>query len=161
MCTSRAGFTLVSILVGLLGCDSREAGMDMTELADFGSRYASAWSSQDPVLLASFYAADGSLTVNDGPPSIGRAAIAATAADFMTGFPDMVVRMDDISVSDGRVIFHWHWTGTNTGPGGTGRAVDLRGHEEWAMNEAGKIVESLGHYDEAEYVRQVTGEAGH
>ena len=110
MCTSPAGFTLVSILVGLLGCDSREAGMDTTELEDFGSRYASAWSSQDPVLLASFYAADGSLTVNDGPPSIGRAAIAATAADFMTGFPDMVVRMDDISVSERVVRFLWAYS---------------------------------------------------
>jgi uncharacterized protein (TIGR02246 family) len=158
MYTNRAGFTLASILVGLLGCDHRQAETGMTELEHFGTRYAAAWSSQDPALLASFYAADGSLTVNDGPPSIGRDAIAATAADFMTGFPDMVVRMDDISLSDGRVIFRWHWTGTNAGPGGTGRAVDLRGYEDWAMNESGEIVESLGHYDEAEYVRQVTGE---
>jgi uncharacterized protein (TIGR02246 family) len=151
---------LASILIGPLGCQYRQSELDMTDLNEFGTRYAAAWSSQDPALLASFYAADGSLTVNDGEPAIGREAITRTAGEFMAGFPDMVVRMEALSVRDGRVIFHWQWAGTNTGPGGTGQSVDLRGHEEWTMNEAGEIVASLGHFDEAEYARQVSGEAG-
>jgi ketosteroid isomerase-like protein len=145
---------------GLQGCEYQHSEIAMSELREFGTRYAAAWSSQDPVLLASFYAEDGALTVNGGPPSSGRVAIARTAGEFMGGFPDMVVRMEAMSVSDGRVIFRWHWTGTNTGPGGTGRAVDLRGFEEWTLNESGQIVESLGHFDATEYERQVSGEAG-
>jgi hypothetical protein len=67
--------------------------MKQMDLTDFGTRYAAAWSSQNPALFASFYAENGSLTVNTGPPSVGRSAITATARSYMTAFPDMVVKM--------------------------------------------------------------------
>ena len=70
--------------------------MNQSELPDFATRYAAAWSSQNPASLAALYAEDGSLTVNAGAPSVGRAAIAATAQGFMTAFPDMVVKMDEV-----------------------------------------------------------------
>src|SRR5713101_8119415 len=93
--------------------------------------YAAAWSSQNPASLASFYAENGSLTVNTGAPSVGRAAITATAQGFMTAFPDMVVKMDQVGREGGHTIFRWTWTGTNTGPGGTGKSVRISGYEEW------------------------------
>jgi steroid delta-isomerase-like uncharacterized protein len=127
----------------------------MDELRDFATRYAEAWSSQDPVALASFYAENGSLRVNDGEPAIGRDAIAATARSFMAAFPDMLIRLVELRESNGHVEFHWHWTGTNTGPGGTGNAVDLRGYEQWTLDERGLILESRGHMDDAEYQRQL------
>jgi len=129
--------------------------MNQTELADFGTRYAAAWSSQNPVSLASFYNEKGSLTVNGGAPSVGRSAIAEAARGFMTAFPDMVVKMDELSQQGNHVIFHWLWTGTNTGPGGTGRSVRMNGYEEWTIGADGLIAESKGHYDEAEYGRQL------
>ena len=46
--------------------------MDRTKLNEFGMRYAKAWCSQDPESVAAFYAEDGSLSVNDGPPAVGR-----------------------------------------------------------------------------------------
>jgi steroid delta-isomerase-like uncharacterized protein len=127
----------------------------MNDLRDFATRYAEAWSSQDPVALASFYAENGSLRINDGESSIGRDAIAATAGSFMAAFPDMLIRLVDLREGNGRVEFHWHWTGTNTGPGGTGKAVDLRGYEQWTLDERGLILESRGHMDDAEYQRQL------
>jgi len=130
-------------------------GMTESELENFASRYAAAWSSQDPVQLASFYAPDGRLQVNDGEPAIGRAEIAAKVAAFMEGFPDMIVRLVRLEYAGERVRFHWHWTGTNIGPGGTGKAVDLRGFEEWTLAPGGQILQSLGHYDDADYARQV------
>ena len=133
--------------------------MSPNQLEDFATRYAAAWSSQDPARLASFYARGGSLVVNDGPPSTGRDAIAAKALAFMQAFPDMVVALESVHAQDGRIVFRWIWTGTNTGPGGTGRAVNLRGFEEWNLSTGGKIAESRGYYDEAEYDRQVSGEA--
>ena len=130
--------------------------MDQTKLTDFAKRYAAAWSSQQPDRLASFYAENGSLTVNGGTPSVGRAAISATAQGFMTAFPDMVVKLDSVRQGDaGHATFHWTWTGTNTGPGGTGKAVRISGYEEWTLSADGLIAESKGHYDEAEYQRQV------
>lgn len=129
--------------------------MTQAELTDFATRYAAAWSSQNPASLASFYAENGSLTVNAGTPSVGRAAITATARGFMTAFPDMVVRLDEVGQEGGRAIFRWIWTGTNTGPGGTGKFVRIKGYEEWTFGADGLINESKGHYDEAEYERQL------
>lgn len=127
----------------------------MGDLTDFATRYAAAWSSQDPEAFSRFYAENGLLRVNDGEPSIGREAIAKTASSFMAAYPDMVVRLVELRQTNDHVEFHWHWTGTNTGPGGTGNAVDLRGYEQWTLTEDGLILESLGHYDEAEYERQL------
>lgn len=76
----------------------------------------------------------------------------------MEAFPDMVVAMDSVVGEDGHATFYWTWTGTNTGPGGTGRSVRLSGYEEWTLDAKGRIVESQGHYDETEYQRQVSGE---
>ena len=134
--------------------------MNQSELVDFATRYAAAWSGQDPEELASFYAEDGALAVNDGAPAVGRAAIAATARGFMDAFPDMVVTMDAVSRDGDHAVFHWTWTGTNSGPGGTGRRVRISGYEQWTLTAGGLIRSSEGHYDEAEYQRQVSGDGG-
>jgi SnoaL-like polyketide cyclase len=67
------------------------------ELTKFAQRYAKAWCSQNPDSVAAFHAENGSLRVNDGPPAMGRAAIAEEARGFMTTFPDMVVAMDEVT----------------------------------------------------------------
>lgn len=125
------------------------------QLTAFATRYAAAWSSKSPDSLAAFYAEDGSLQVNAGAPAVGRAAVRSTAEGFMTAFPDMVVRMDSIIQTTNGARFRWLWTGTNTGPGGTGKAVRIYGYEEWTFGASGLISQSLGHYDEAEYQRQL------
>jgi len=125
------------------------------DLTDFGARYAAAWSSRNPAQLASFYAEDGSLIVNGGAPSIGRAAIAATAQSFMSSFPDMVVKLERLDQHGDHPVFRWIWTGTNTGPGGTGKFVRITGYEEWTIDANALIAKSDGHYDEAEYQRQL------
>ena len=73
----------------------------------------------------------------------------------MTAFPDMVVKLDHVSQDGGHAIFRWTWTGTNTGPGGTGKSVRINGYEEWTIGADGLIAESKGHFDEAEYQRQL------
>lgn len=147
-------FAFLSAALLLLACTPEEKPVN-PDLTDFGTRYAAAWSSQDPAQLASFYTENGSLIVNGGPPSIGRAAIAATARSFMSAFPDMVVRMEKMDRDGDHPVFHWIWTGTNTGPGGTGKIVRMTGHEVWTMGANGLIEKSEGHYDEAEYERQL------
>ena len=147
--------SLAGALLTFIACASRLTPVKQIDLTDLGTRYAAAWSSRDPALLASFYADDGMLKVNAGPPSVGRAAVTATARAYMTAFPDMVVKMTRMSQEEGHPVFHWLWTGTNTGPGGTGKSVRLTGYEEWTLDAHGRIVESKGHYDEAEYQRQL------
>jgi uncharacterized protein (TIGR02246 family) len=140
----------------VVACEPEEEQIDATHMAEFAERYATAWSSQDPEAFGMFYAENGSLKVNDGEPSVGRDAVVDTARAFMSAFPDMVVRLVELRPAGDQIEFHWHWTGTNTGPDGTGNAVDLRGYEQWTFDDDGLIVESLGHYNEAEYQRQLS-----
>jgi hypothetical protein len=129
--------------------------MDARALQEFATRYTAAWCSQNAASVAAFFAEDGSLTINGGTPSVGRAGITAAAQGFMTAFPDMIVAMDSVLPAPGGARFHWTLTGTNTGPGGTGRAVKISGYEEWTFGAGGLIARSLGHYDDAEYQRQL------
>jgi uncharacterized protein (TIGR02246 family) len=131
--------------------------MDPSSLNDFATRYTAAWCSRDPTRVASFFAETGSLTINGGMPSVGRDAITAAAQEFMTAFPDMVVTMDGVEVDGPAVVYRWTLAGTNTGPGGTGRNVRINGYEEWTFADDGVIAASFGHFDEAEYQRQLTG----
>lgn len=156
----KAASLVVLTLLGLAACTPGPKSMSPSELTDFATRYAAAWSSQNPEDLASFYAEEGSLTVNAGDPAGGRTAIAAKASGFMEAFPDMVVTMDSVIQEANHATFHWTWTGTNTGPGGTGRSVRISGYEEWTFSADGLIVESKGHYDEAEYQRQMNDDSG-
>ena len=125
------------------------------QLREFALRYTDAWCSQDPARVAENYAPDGSLTINDGAPSVGRAAITEAARSFMVAFPDMQVLMDDLVALGDNAQYRWTLVGTNTGPGGTGRRVKINGFEEWTIGDDGLIAASLGHYDQAEYDRQV------
>ena len=135
---------------------------DLAEIKQFAQRYADAWCSRDPEKVAAFFAENGSLSVNDGPRAAGCAAIAKEAESFMRTFPDMVVTMDDVTLESklgGRsscdAVFHWTLTGTNTGPGGTGKRVRISGYELWKIDNDGLIGDSLGHFDSAEYERQL------
>lgn len=128
---------------------------DRNQLRSFAERYTAAWCSKDPARVAQFFALGGSLTINDGTPSVGRAAITETAQSFYTALPDMQVFMRDLVVDGERIEYHWTFTGTNTGPGGTGNAVRVNGYEEWTISDEGLIEASLGHFDGAEYARQL------
>jgi nuclear transport factor 2 (NTF2) superfamily protein len=128
---------------------------DAIKLRGFAARYTAAWCSQDPASVAAFYAVEGSLTVNAGTPAVGRNAIMEVARSFMTAFPDMRVVMDELVVQGDRAEYHWTLIGTNTGPGGTGNRVRIRGFERWQFEADGLIASSQGCFDSAEYQRQL------
>src|SRR5438093_7493465 len=124
----------------------------------FAQRYAKAWCSQNPESVASFFAERGSISINNGPPAVGRAAIAKEAQAYMTTFPDMVVTFDKLEPTPRGVEFHWTLTGTNTGSGGTGKRVRISGYELWQLDHDGLIGNSKGHFDAADYERQLKQE---
>jgi len=130
---------------------------DLAKTRNFAKRYADAWCSQNPERVAAFFAKNGSLSVNDGPPAVGRLAITEVVQGFMRDFPDMIVTMDAVTHESEGTKFHWTLTGTNTGPGGTGKRVRIRGYELWKLDPDGLIAESKGHFDSAEYERQLKG----
>jgi nuclear transport factor 2 (NTF2) superfamily protein len=124
---------------------------DLAQLTNFAKRYADAWCSHDPEKVAAFYARSGSISVNDAAP----APIAEVARGFIRDFPDMVVTFNRLENTPNGTEFHWTFTGTNTGPGGTGKPVRIKGYELWKIDDAGLIAESKGHFDAAEYERQL------
>ena len=129
--------------------------MTSNRLKEFAKRYAKAWCSQNPDSLAAFFAERGSISINNGPPAVGRAAIAKEAEAFMTMFPDMIVTFDKLEPRGDRTAFHWTLTGTNSGLGGTGNRVQISGYELWKIDNDGLIRESKGNFDSAEYERQL------
>jgi steroid delta-isomerase-like uncharacterized protein len=155
--TLLAVFSIYCYMLALdrLGKELQRSDRRTLPVRELATRYTAAWCSQDAASVAAFFAEDGSLTINGGAPHVGRAAITAAAQGFMSAFPDMVVTMDGVRSDGASAVYRWTLTGTNTGPGGTGRAVRIRGYEEWTLGADGRIVASRGHFDEADYRRQL------
>lgn len=128
---------------------------DEQSIRRFAEAYTAAWCSQNAASVAACYDENGSLSVNEDPPAVGREAITQVAQGFMTEFPDLQVVMDDLHMQDDGVIYHWTLTGTNTGPGGIGRSVRISGFEVWEIGTNGLIANSRGHFDSDEYRRQL------
>lgn len=146
---------LLIILTIITGCNSEKSEYD--KMVEFGQKYTDAWNSKQPEEMASLYAEDGMLTVNNGKPAVGRKQLAETAQSYMEAFPDMVLTMDSLTVDNGSYRYYWTFKGTYTGPGGTGNKVDFSGFEEWKMNDQGLIKKSIGTYDAEDYQRQLNG----
>ncbi len=127
----------------LVACSPEQKPAAADDRSGFATQYADAWSSNDPVRFGQMYEKNGSLIVN-GSASTGRAAIVETARLYMAAFPDMVVRLDSLREEPDVTVFHWTWTGTNTGPGGTGKAVNLQGYERWTFGPNGLLLTSDG-----------------
>jgi len=125
------------------------------DLNIFARSYAQVWCSQRPEFVSLFFADDGSLTVNNGKPAIGRDEISKVAESFMTAFPDIIVTIDSLVTTSEVTEFHWTFTGTNTGPNGTGKKVKISGVELWQLDDNGLIKESNGSFDTEEYERQI------
>ena len=129
--------------------------MTSDKLTEFAKRYAQAWCSHSPERIAAFFGENASLKVNDDAPAIGRKAIAEIARGFMRDFPDMTVTFDKLEPREDATAFHWTLIGTNSGPGGTGNRVRISGYELWKIDNDGLIAESKGHFDAADYERQL------
>ena len=139
----------------VVACAPEPKMPELDPVAVMAAAYTAAWCSQDPAQVAAHYAENGSLKINDGSPAVGRTAITASAQAFMASLPDMVVAMDSLRVNDRSGRYYWTLTGTNTGPGGTGKAIRISGYEEWTLGTGGLIERSLGHFDAVEYARQI------
>jgi hypothetical protein len=99
--------------------------------------------------VAAHYVSGGTIAINGGDAT----SIADVAAAFIAAFPDIVVSQDDLVLrQDGSVEYRWTFTGTSAE---TGNRVRVPGYEEWTISPDGRIAQSRGHYDQAEYDRQL------
>ena len=137
----------------IIGCKSNKSDLD--KMIEFGQKYTDAWNSKVPEKMASFYAEDGTLTVNNGTPAVGREQLAQTAKSYMDAFPDLELTMDSLIKENETYRYYWTFKGTNTGPNGTGNEVDFSGYEEWTINDQGLVQKSIGKYNADEYTSQL------
>jgi nuclear transport factor 2 (NTF2) superfamily protein len=121
---------------------------DRRQIEELARSYTKAWCSRDAERVASHYAPGGTIAINAGEP----APIAEVAESFIAAFPDIEVLMDDLVLKDDGVEYRWTFTGTSAE---TGKWVRIPGFEEWTIGADGLIAQSLGHYDQAEYDRQL------
>jgi nuclear transport factor 2 (NTF2) superfamily protein len=126
-------------------------GHDLARVRDFARSYTDAWCSHDPARVAGHFTPGATIAINGGEAT----EITEVARSFISAFPDIQVFMDDVVFKDECVEYHWTFTGTNTGPGGTGTWVRISGFEEWTFGDDGLVAESKGNYDQAEYDRQL------
>jgi len=68
--------------------------------------------------------------------------------------------MDDVSRDSDGTKFYWILTGTNNGPGGTGKRVHISGYELWMIDNDGLIAESTGHFRRYRLQRQLKDGVG-
>ena len=129
---------------------------DEDHVRDLARSYTDAWCTHDPARVAAHYVPGGTIAINGGDPG----GITEVAQSFISAFPDIRVFMDDLVLKDGVVEYHWTFTGTNTGAGGTGKSVRISGLEEWTLSDDGLVASSKGTYDQAEYDRQLEAGAG-
>jgi len=129
--------------------------VNLETVRKFATRYTAAWCSGNPARVAEFFAPGGSLAINGGPPAVGRSAIAESASSFMSAFPDLRVTMDDLREGNEGIEYHWTLDGTNNGPGGNGNRVHVSGFELWQFDAEGRIATSKGHFDQADFDRQL------
>jgi len=90
---------------------------DETRIREFARSYTAAWCSHDPARVADHFVTGGTIAINGGDPT----EITEVAQSFVDAFPDIEVFMDDVVIEGEAVEYHWTFTGTNTGPGGTGK----------------------------------------
>jgi hypothetical protein len=122
---------------------------DPKQIEQLARTYTEAWCRRDPERVAGNYVPGGTIAINDGDAT----GIAEVAEAFIAAFPDIEVFMDDLVLrEDGSVEYRWTFTGTSAE---TGKSIRVPGYEKWTIAPDGLIAASRGHYDQAEYDRQV------
>jgi uncharacterized protein (TIGR02246 family) len=128
--------------------------LDPQAVAELAQAYTAAWNSRSAENVASHYAEEGQIVINGGEPWQGRSRIAAMATGFFTDVPDLALRCDELRCAGSHVLYVWTFTGHDAK---TGRPLQVRGWEEWDLDQDMKVNASRGWYDAGDYVRQVAG----
>jgi len=128
--------------------------IDPNAVTQMAADYTAAWNSKSAEAVASFYATDGKIIINNGDPWTGRARVQDMAAGFYADVPDLTLSCDDVRCAGSHVIFVWTFTGHDAT---TGQPLNIRGWEEWELGDDLKVISSRGWFDAEDYARQAEG----
>lgn len=131
-----------------------ETMIDAVKVAKMAADYTAAWNSKSAEAVASFYAENGEIIINNGEPWSGRSRVQDMAAGFYADVPDLTLTCDDVRCAGSHVIFVWTFTGHDAT---TGNPLNIRGWEEWDIGDNLKVIASRGWFDAEDYGRQAEG----
>lgn len=123
-------------------------------VAKMAQDYTKAWNSLSATAVASFYAEDGVIIINNGDPWTGRTRVADMAAGFYADVPDLTLTCDDIRLAGTHAVYVWTFTGHDAA---TGNPLNIQGWEEWEIGPDLKVKASRGWFDAADYAKQAAG----
>jgi uncharacterized protein (TIGR02246 family) len=128
--------------------------IDPKKVERMAADYTAAWNTKSADAVASFYVPEGEIVINRGAPWDGRSRVRDMAAGFYADVPDLSLTCDDVRCSGHHVIYVWTFTGHDAS---TGNPLNIRGWEEWELDEDLKVVASRGWFDAEDYARQASG----
>ncbi len=128
--------------------------IDVPAVTKMAADYTAAWNSKSAKAVASFYAENGEIIINNGEPWSGRSRVQDMAAGFYADVPDLTLTCDDLRCAGTHAIFVWTFTGHDAA---SGNPLKVRGWEEWEISEDLKVKASRGWFDAEDYARQAEG----
>jgi steroid delta-isomerase-like uncharacterized protein len=125
--------------------------MTREQIVALFARRDQAWNSRDWAALASDYLEDATAESPMQGTLVGRERIGEVYANWMTGFPDLVVKTEDLIIDGNRVAQIVTITGTHTGPFGgvpaIGRKFHVTGALLFTLSDDGRIIHNRRVYD--------------
>jgi steroid delta-isomerase-like uncharacterized protein len=130
-----------------------------TEVPHALSLLLTAWNNHDIDSIAACYSSNYSgVDFGEASPQDGPAGIKASAARYLTAFPDVHIQPEEVVVQDNRVAMVWVGEGTHLGHWmnipATGRRVIVRGMAMLTI-EGGLIIKALYLWDVAGLLRSI------
>ena len=118
----------------------------MSDIDALASDYTAAWNTGSPDAVASFYAEDGRIVINNGEPWEGRSRVSAMAAGFFAEVPNLSLTCDGTRGAGNHVVYLWTYTGTDAK---SGQPVRVSGWEEWDVDDELRVKSSRGWFPTA------------
>ena len=84
--------------------------ISLDEAKRIAADYTAAWNSGSPEAVASFYAKDGRIVINNGTPWEGRDGVTAMAAGFYADVPDITVICEQVRYAGDHLAYLWRFT---------------------------------------------------
>lgn len=154
-------FITVLFLVLIISCgkQNKQSKLEKIYTKNISSFIEICWNEKDFAPLNKIIDNDYSRTVNNVTIVENLNELEANMKVLFIGFPDLFVKINEITFNENQAYFHWVFTGTNTGVFGeipaTGKKVIVKGFTIIHFNKKGLIFHEDVHYNELDLLQQL------
>ncbi len=149
------------LLILVFSCDNRDNRLSIEK--DYQSKIDTlieiSWNNKDLSKIKNIFADDFTRIVNNVKIASSPNELEANMHVFFTGFPDLIISINNSSIKNNQVYLNWTFSGTNTGEFGevpaTGKKVKVNGFSHIIFNKEGKILHEDVCYNELDFLQQL------